>query len=74
MWVNWELILVAHFDARALRGRVEGVDTQLPKYGDSGFTVSVKLSLQDSMSDGESSDGEVDFRPSLDIDSLPKVE
>jgi hypothetical protein len=53
---------------------VEGVDTQLTKCADSGFTVSVKLPLQDSMSDGESSDGEVDFRPSLDIDSLPKVE
>ena len=25
------------------------------------------------MSDGESSDGEVDFRPTLDIESLPKV-
>ncbi len=29
--------------------------------------------LEANMSDGESSDGEVDFRPTLDIESLPKV-
>jgi hypothetical protein len=28
---------------------------------------------KENMSDGESSDGEVDFRPTLDIESLPKV-
>ena len=35
--------------------------------------VLARLFPEEIMSDGESSDGEVDFKPLLDIDSLPQV-